>query len=45
MKRIILTLLLIGISNTLFAQRSNNAPRVAKIKITWKIEKLEKQRV
>ena len=41
MKRIILTLLLIGISNTLFAQRSNNAPRVAKIKITGNVNDSE----
>ena len=41
MKRIILTLLLIGLSNTLFAQRSNNAPRVAKIKITGNVNDSE----
>ena len=41
MKRIILTLLLIGISNTLFAQRPNNAPRVAKIKITGNVNDSE----
>ena len=41
MKRIILTLLLIGLSNTLFAQRPNNAPRVAKIKITGNVNDSE----
>ncbi len=41
MKRIILTLLLIGISNTLFAQLPNNATRVAKIKITGNVNDSE----